>query len=54
LNTGSKTENICQSLAVVDGIIVGSSRKADGYTLSPVNEKGVETDLAEIKDGGGK
>ncbi len=54
LNTGYKTEKICQPLAVVDGLIGCSSRKADGYTINPVNEKCVEIDLAEIKEGGGK
>jgi len=36
LNTGAKIDNIAQYLQVVDGVIVGSNFKVDGYTWNPV------------------
>ncbi len=37
LNTGAKSSNIAAFLEVVDGCIVGSDLKVDGYTWNPVD-----------------
>jgi uncharacterized protein len=37
VNTGSKSTNIAAFLEVVDGCIVGSDLKVDGYTWNPVD-----------------
>ena len=42
LNTGSKASNIVDYLRIVDGVIVGSSLKVDGYTWNPVDPKRVQ------------
>ena len=37
LNTGARAETIAEFLTIVDGCIVGSSLKVDGYTWNPVD-----------------
>lgn len=41
VNTGAKSTNIADSLAIVDGVIVGSDLKVDGDTWSPVDPERV-------------
>lgn len=41
VNTGSKSTNIAAFLEVVDGCIVGSDLKVDGYTWNPVDPQRV-------------
>jgi hypothetical protein len=41
VNTGSKSTNIAAFLEVVDGCIVGSDLKVDGYTWNPVDPERV-------------
>jgi hypothetical protein len=41
-NTGVKSTNVASFLAIVDGIIVGSDLKADGYTWNDVDPARVE------------
>lgn len=49
LNTGAKVENIRQFLSVVDGVIVGSSLKVDGYTWNPVDLERVKAFMAAVR-----
>jgi membrane complex biogenesis BtpA family protein len=37
VNTGAKATNIAEFLSVVDGCIVGSDLKVDGYTWNPID-----------------
>jgi len=37
LNTGAKSTNVGEYLAVADGVVVGSDLKVDGYTWNPVD-----------------
>lgn len=37
VNTGATVENVADYLGIVDGVIVGSSLKVDGYTWNPVD-----------------
>jgi len=48
LNTGAKPENISRYLSVVDGVIVGSSLKEDGYTWNNVDPERVERFMEEV------
>lgn len=50
LNTGAKAENIKEFLKIADGVIVGSSLKADGYTWNPVDESRVKAFVAAVKE----
>jgi uncharacterized protein len=54
LNTGAKPENISQFLKVVDGVIVGSSLKQDGYTWNPVDERRVKIFMDEVRKARGR
>jgi membrane complex biogenesis BtpA family protein len=49
LNTGGKAENIQMFLGVVDGVIVGSSLKVDGYTWNPVDRQRVRIFMEAVK-----
>jgi len=50
LNTGGNAENIQKFLTVVDGVIVGSSLKVDGYTWNPVDENRLRAFMDAVKD----
>jgi hypothetical protein len=49
LNTGARLDNIHRFLPIVDGIIVGSSLKVDGYTWNKVDEVRVRTFMDAAK-----
>ena len=42
VNTGAKSTNVRDFLAIADGVIVGSDFKVDGHTWNPVNAVRVE------------
>lgn len=42
VNTGAKSTNIAEFLKVVDGCIVGSDLKVDGYTWNPIDRARVK------------
>jgi membrane complex biogenesis BtpA family protein len=48
LNTGAKIDNIAQYLQVVDGVIVGSNLKVDGYTWNPVEPSRVYKFMEQV------
>ena len=48
LNTGAKIDNIAQYLQVVDGVIVGSNLKVDGYTWNPVEPSRVYQFMEQV------
>jgi membrane complex biogenesis BtpA family protein len=48
LNTGAKAENIGEYLKVVDGAIVGSSLKVDGYTWNKVDPARVDAFMEQV------
>jgi membrane complex biogenesis BtpA family protein len=50
LNTGAKAENIKEFLKIADGVIVGSSLKADGYTWNQVDEQRVKAFVTAVKE----
>ena len=41
-NTGVTAERLAETLAVADGVIVGTSLKVDGITWNPVDPRGPE------------
>jgi membrane complex biogenesis BtpA family protein len=49
LNTGATPANVGRYLGVVDGVIVGSSLKVDGYTWNPVDPGRVKTFMAAVQ-----
>lgn len=49
INTGAKAENVTEYLAVVDGVIVGSSLKVDGYTWNKVDPERVKGFMEQVK-----
>lgn len=49
LNTGAKVENINTYLQVVDGVIVGSGLKKDGYTWNPVDPYRVTRFMEQVQ-----
>ena len=49
LNTGAKAETIASYLKVVDGVIVGSGLKQDGYTWNPVEPQRVERFMEQVE-----
>jgi membrane complex biogenesis BtpA family protein len=49
LNTGAKAETISSYLNIVDGVIVGSSLKKDGYTWNPVEPERVAKFMAQVQ-----
>jgi membrane complex biogenesis BtpA family protein len=49
LNTGAKSTNVGEYLAVADGVIVGSDLKVDGHTWNPVDRARVERFLAAAR-----
>jgi membrane complex biogenesis BtpA family protein len=48
LNTGAKIDNIAQYIQVVDGVIVGSNLKVDGYTWNPVERSRVYKFMEQV------
>lgn len=48
LNTGAKADNIGDYLRIVDGVIVGSSLKVDGYTWNPVDPNRVHLFIERV------
>jgi membrane complex biogenesis BtpA family protein len=46
-NTGVRIEAVRQTLAVADGVIVGTGLKVDGYTWNPVDPERVRRFMAE-------
>ncbi len=50
LNTGARAENIKDFLEIADGVIVGSSLKADGYTWNSVDESRVKVFVAAVRE----
>lgn len=51
VNTGAKSTNIREFLAIADGCIVGSDLKADGHTWNPVDPKRVEAFVTAAHSG---
>lgn len=47
-NTGVKIETVRETLAVADGVIVGSGLKRDGYTWNPVDPDRVRRFMDEV------
>jgi membrane complex biogenesis BtpA family protein len=47
-NTGVKSTNVADFLAVADGVIVGSDLKVDGGTWNPVDPERAERFMAEV------
>jgi uncharacterized protein len=48
-NTGVKSTNVAEFLAVADGVIVGSDLKVDGGTWNPVDPDRAERFMAEVR-----
>jgi len=48
-NTGVKSTNVADFLAVADGVIVGSDLKVDGGTWNPVDPERAERFMAEVR-----
>jgi predicted TIM-barrel enzyme len=48
-NTGVKVETVRATLAVADGVIVGTGLKHDGYTWNPVDPVRVRRFMEEVK-----
>lgn len=48
-NTGVKIETVRETLAVADGVIVGSGLKIDGYTWNPVDPDRVRRFMEEVR-----
>jgi len=49
LNTGARLENIASFIKVVDGVIVGSGLKQDGYTWNSVDPIRVEKFMHQVE-----
>jgi membrane complex biogenesis BtpA family protein len=49
LNTGAKSTNVREYLAVADGVIVGSDLKVDGHTWNPVDPARVARFMAAAR-----
>ncbi len=47
-NTGVKIETVRATLAVADGVIVGTGLKRDGYTWNPVDPERVWRFMDEV------
>jgi membrane complex biogenesis BtpA family protein len=47
-NTGVKIETVRETLAVADGVIVGTGLKQDGYTWNPVDPERVRRFMDEV------
>jgi uncharacterized protein len=50
LNTGSRHTSVSQFLRVVDGVVVGSDLKVDGFTWNQVDEARVKRFLAAARE----
>jgi uncharacterized protein len=48
-NTGVKIETVRATLAVADGVIVGTGLKSDGYTWNPVDPERVRRFMEEVR-----
>jgi uncharacterized protein len=48
-NTGVKSTNVAEFLAVADGVIVGSDLKVDGGTWNPVDPERADRFMAEVR-----
>jgi membrane complex biogenesis BtpA family protein len=48
VNTGVKPQNVQDYLSIVDGAIVGSSLKVDGYTWNPVDPERVKEFMDQV------
>lgn len=48
-NTGVRIETVRATLAVADGVIVGTGLKHDGYTWNPVDPERVRRFMAEVR-----
>src|SRR5437868_7013265 len=48
-NTGVKVETVRATLAVADGVIVGTGLKHDGYTWNPVDAERVRRFMDEVR-----
>ena len=49
-NTGVKHETVEEVLSIVDGAIVGTSLKVDGYTWNPVDPERVRDMMRRVRD----
>jgi hypothetical protein len=49
LNTGARAENVDAYLKIVDGLIVGSSLKAEGKTWNPIEPARVTAFMEKAK-----
>jgi uncharacterized protein len=49
-NTGVRIETVAQTLAVADGVIVGTGLKRDGYTWNPVDPERVRRFIANADE----
>jgi membrane complex biogenesis BtpA family protein len=52
-NTGCRIETVAQTLAVADGVIVGSGLKLDGYTWNPVDPDRVRRFMENAREARG-
>jgi membrane complex biogenesis BtpA family protein len=50
-NTGVKSTNVAEFLAVADGVIVGSDLKVDGGTWNPVDPERADRFMTEVRRG---
>ncbi len=48
-NTGVKIETVRKTLAIADGVIVGTGLKRDGYTWNPVDRERVRRFMEEVR-----
>ncbi len=48
-NTGVKIETVRSTLAIADGVIVGTGLKRDGYTWNPVDPERVKRFMDEVR-----
>lgn len=48
-NTGVKIETIRSTLAIADGVIVGTGLKRDGYTWNPIDPERVKRFMDEVR-----
>ncbi len=48
LNTGAKIENIARYLSIVDGVIVGSGLKVEGYTWNGIDRERVQRFMEQV------
>ncbi len=48
-NTGTRADNVAEKLSVADGVVVGTSLKAEGITWNPVDVERVRAFMAAVR-----